>query len=137
VYKDAIAAVADKLNHHNVGMEIEKLTLSLIKLERFYIWYHECAVSLLHEGALKWLPQNSLSHVRGAYRSFNKLLQGTLKGRDTSHSAIYYIYKRQPLHLSAIMSTSGEEYMVIVVGWDWEKCWLILWLQLSDACSRG
>ena len=33
----------------------------------------------------------------------------TLKGRDTSHSAIYIcIYKRQPLHLSATMS--GEEY---------------------------
>ena len=35
----------------------------------------------------------------------------TLKGRDTSHSAIYIyisIYKREPLHLSATMS--GEEY---------------------------
>ena len=55
MYKDAIAAVADKITVmvDRIGMEIEKLTLSLIKLERFYIWYHECAVSLLHDGALK------------------------------------------------------------------------------------
>ena len=58
--------------------------------------------------------------------SYYKVHAITLKVRNTSHvhSAIYYIYiyKRQPLHLSATMSTSGEEYMVIVVVWDWEKC---------------
>ena len=50
-----------------------------------------------------------LSHVRDAYKHFDKLLQGTchhLEGESPSHSAIYYIYiyKRQPLHLSATMS---------------------------------